>query len=401
MMRSPQADTPRTSSPASPDPAGAPVQGLPRAGQGQAVCPVLWVDMVDYGRADVSTQVSLRTALNDLLARALSPVPEDARVVLETECGLAVCFLSSASDAARVGRALFDATPAAGELAGCLRIGLNVGAVAVTVEHGEVTGLSGDGMRVAECLADFATAGQALGSVSFLAALRRADRRRSRWFSPDGTRSDAQLRTHEVFALRATGRNRPDVLHHILDRTPGGPWRRTTVAGAAALTSCLFLVGAVVMDRSHGPGAATARAGHVAATTVDAPASSVWSANRADRPSGAAGADRADPTHANAPLADTIPPRSGDVPGGTPGTPVNGQSHPGRTHADNAVIRLAISPWGEVIVNGSRVGVSPPLNAVEVPPGKVTIEIRNGPSATYERTLALGPGQRVRVKHKF
>jgi len=65
------------------------------------------------------------------------------------------------------------------------------------------------------------------------------------------------------------------------------------------------------------------------------------------------------------------------------------------------VIALAIAPWGEVYVDGDRVGVSPPVNEVEVAPGKRKVEIRNGSFPVYTQTVEIKADQKVRIKHKF
>ncbi len=66
-----------------------------------------------------------------------------------------------------------------------------------------------------------------------------------------------------------------------------------------------------------------------------------------------------------------------------------------------ALVLLAISPWGEVYVNGKSVGVSPPLAEVELKPGKHRIEVRNGRFKPYREDMELGTNQTVRIKHKF
>ena len=64
-------------------------------------------------------------------------------------------------------------------------------------------------------------------------------------------------------------------------------------------------------------------------------------------------------------------------------------------------VRLAISPWGEVHVNGKLLGVSPPLNEVRLPAGRHRIEIRNGEFAPYSNTVDLAANSSLRLKHKF
>src|SRR5258706_1229316 len=66
-----------------------------------------------------------------------------------------------------------------------------------------------------------------------------------------------------------------------------------------------------------------------------------------------------------------------------------------------AVITLAIAPWGEVYVDGDRIGVSPPVNEVKVAPGKRKIEVRNSSFPVYTQVGDIKANQKVRIKHKF
>lgn len=66
-----------------------------------------------------------------------------------------------------------------------------------------------------------------------------------------------------------------------------------------------------------------------------------------------------------------------------------------------ATVMLAISPWGEVFVDGKRLGVSPPLSMLKLEPGKHKVEIRNQAFAPYRDTVNLEPGQSRKIRHKF
>jgi serine/threonine-protein kinase len=65
------------------------------------------------------------------------------------------------------------------------------------------------------------------------------------------------------------------------------------------------------------------------------------------------------------------------------------------------VIELAIAPWGEVYMDGERVGVSPPVNKLEAAPGKRKIEVRNGSFPAYTEVVEIKADQKVRIQHKF
>jgi serine/threonine-protein kinase len=72
-------------------------------------------------------------------------------------------------------------------------------------------------------------------------------------------------------------------------------------------------------------------------------------------------------------------------------------------HATKPVGRLdlAVSPWGEIYVDGRKRGLSPPLSAIKLPPGRHTIEIRNAAFAPYTETVNLEANASVKLRHKF
>jgi serine/threonine protein kinase len=67
----------------------------------------------------------------------------------------------------------------------------------------------------------------------------------------------------------------------------------------------------------------------------------------------------------------------------------------------DATVTLGIAPWGEIIVDGSSHGVSPPLTRLTLAPGAHTIEVRNGAAPPFISRLDLKPGQSVEVQHRF
>lgn len=66
-----------------------------------------------------------------------------------------------------------------------------------------------------------------------------------------------------------------------------------------------------------------------------------------------------------------------------------------------ATMSFAISPWGEVFVDGESVGVSPPLTSLKLEAGNHRVEIRNQAFAAYRDTVNLKPGQSFKVRHQF
>ena len=64
-------------------------------------------------------------------------------------------------------------------------------------------------------------------------------------------------------------------------------------------------------------------------------------------------------------------------------------------------VTLAISPWGEVFVDGNRQGVSPPLRELKLAPGIHTILIVNETFKPYSKTIDVAPDTPLKIKYKF
>ncbi len=66
-----------------------------------------------------------------------------------------------------------------------------------------------------------------------------------------------------------------------------------------------------------------------------------------------------------------------------------------------ATLQLAVSPWGEVFVDGESRGTSPPLASIQVAPGTYRVEVRNSTLAPYRVEVSVGSGDTRRIKHRF
>jgi len=65
------------------------------------------------------------------------------------------------------------------------------------------------------------------------------------------------------------------------------------------------------------------------------------------------------------------------------------------------VVRIAVSPWGEIEVDGRPVGTSPPINELSLPEGRHQIVIRNTDFPALTTTVIVTPGQPYSLKHRF
>lgn len=69
--------------------------------------------------------------------------------------------------------------------------------------------------------------------------------------------------------------------------------------------------------------------------------------------------------------------------------------------AATGIVRIAISPWGEVEVDGRSAGTSPPVTELSLPPGRHQIVVRNTDLPAYSTSVNVTADQPVTVKHKF
>jgi eukaryotic-like serine/threonine-protein kinase len=65
------------------------------------------------------------------------------------------------------------------------------------------------------------------------------------------------------------------------------------------------------------------------------------------------------------------------------------------------LVQIAISPWGQVEVNGAAVGTTPPLTRLELPQGTHTITVRNADFPAYTQRVTVDPERPVTLKHRF
>ena len=66
-----------------------------------------------------------------------------------------------------------------------------------------------------------------------------------------------------------------------------------------------------------------------------------------------------------------------------------------------ARLAIAVTPWGEVYVNGQRKGISPPMKELKLAPGKYMIEIRNTSFLPYRESIELRIATQAKINYKF
>ena len=110
---------------------------------------------------------------------------------------------------------------------------------------------------------------------------------------------------------------------------------------------------------------------------------------------------------AAAPAQITTPPAAALRPAAQPrAKPAAGAARPAaavRAAAPGATgtLQLAISPWGQVEVNGSPAGTTPPLTRLTLPEGSHTITVRNADFPPYTTTVQVTADKPLTLRHRF
>ena len=65
------------------------------------------------------------------------------------------------------------------------------------------------------------------------------------------------------------------------------------------------------------------------------------------------------------------------------------------------LLRIAVSPWGEIEVDGRVAGITPPLTSLELPTGAHRITIRNGDFPPYTTQVDVSADLPVTLRHRF
>jgi eukaryotic-like serine/threonine-protein kinase len=65
------------------------------------------------------------------------------------------------------------------------------------------------------------------------------------------------------------------------------------------------------------------------------------------------------------------------------------------------VLQLAVTPWGQVEVDGRAMGTTPPLTRLTLPAGSHQIVVRNGDSPAFTTSVTVSEDKPVTLRHRF
>jgi hypothetical protein len=422
---------------------------MPERANRTFICSVLFLDIAEYSRKPVSEQIQLKDRFNALIAASIRDITPNDRIILDTGDGVAVNFLGDPEDALFVAMSLRESfAPRADEPPNLpARIGINLGPVRLVRDLNSQPNIIGDGINVAQRVMGFAQPGQILVSRSYYEVVLHISEGYTKLFNYEGSRTDKHVREHEVYSVGYTNSRtngirspaeRARVSTHEGRRQASAatlatgtrswpllariePWlsNRTIALGTASLSVVAFALALAINLLGHGEVAALsspspeAGAKTKAQTPVHSDEGSISAPHKPDGKktrSAAARVESAQPgVNLPAPKSNAgekkeaklspfaffsrAKPAAEPVEPAAPAAPA--------APAGAALITLAIAPWGEIYVDGNRIGVSPPVNEVEVAPGKRKIEIKNSSFPVYTQVVEIKADEKVRIKHKF
>ena len=332
------------------------------------VCSVLFLDIVEYSRKPVAEQLQLKQLFNAVLAKALDQVAAADRIILDTGDGAAVTFMGDPEDALFAAMSVRDMASTVP-----VRLGVNLGPVRLVKDLNDQVNIIGDGINVAQRVMSFSRPGQLLVSRSFYEVVSCLSRDYKALFRHEGQRTDKHVREHEVYAVvggTPSARRVAQTESRLIGPLSVGGWfaaggplgvRRSALVSAPVVF--LALIGSGMAARS-------VMDQQTAAQVIPAPPPRLTLVPRPE---------------AVAAVAAPAPEKT-EAPGAT--------GRPGR-------LELAVTPWGEIVIDGKSRGVSPPLRLLEIPSGSHTIEIRNSTFPSHVEKINLKAGEAKRIQHRF
>lgn len=360
------------------------------------ICSVAYLDIVDYTSRPVPQQLRLKARLNEAIAAAIQTIPPSDRVLLDTGDGAALCFLADPEDALfsiLSCRERLQEMEQADPLNMGLRMGINLGPVRLVKDINGQPNLLGDGVNAGERVMSFAEPGQIMASRSYVDVVAHLSQEYGQLFQYQGKRTDKHVREHEVYEICMSKTDNPSLAQELQQRHNAGKRMaeeasasKAAKPGAAFWAKLEARVARWQLKRQYVYGplllVILMVTGYLyfgtAEQSVQQP--DVVAVTTPPAVSTGQGVE-----NANVPVASDQPEKE----------------KPKIVASPTGTITLAISPWGEVYLDGKKKGVSPPLMTLKVSPGKHTIEVLNTEFTGYKETVDIKAQEMIKIKHKF
>ena len=417
------------------------------------ICSVVFIDLVGYSKKTVTEQIRLKTSLTNNLSEAIKDIPVNDRIILDTGDGAAISFLGDPEDALFVTLSLREAMVREGqsstvaETSGedSVRMGINLGPVKLVKDINGHPNIIGDGINVSQRIMSFARPGQIVVSRSYYDVVSNLASEYAKLFSYEGSRTDKHVREHEIYVVghhegalqkaKDGMKDRASSTQSIPRRTASMPPlgsstvtltipsfvhdKKKLTMIAAGLAALVIVLGILVATKQPSKPITTAAAPTESKSDLPPPAETKPpeaakpdSKVLAPAPAPAvvpAPSPPADAAKSDAAKSDAAKTAAGSTKPAEHPKGDAAKSEPGKADAAKAAIAaappatlvFAVSPWGEVFVNGKLRGVTPPMKALKLDAGKYKVEIKNTTFPVHSESLELKARDEVTVRHKF
>ena len=376
-------------------------------------------------------------------------------LILDTGDGVAICFLGDPEDALFVAMSLRDAVlNAADQFTDdplLVRFGINLGPVKLVNDINNRKNIIGDGINVGQRVMSFAVPGEILVSRSYYEVVSCLTEEYAKLFHYLGMRSDKHIRKHEIYSIVRTAeleetitpaespkqggvkippQNVISVVETHIDSPDSVPaleenyrndigssssvsskhvhwWQTKKLAyvGVALGLVLVVILSFVIRSDFRGGKIQSDKTVLSPETQVKSPDEPLPENTQSAENIGSEQTESENPTPlvSNTSIQKESPVDS---------SPENSQSAenispdktvppPATPSVRKATLQFAVSPWGEVYVDGKRHGTSPPLTSVSIAPGKHIIEIKNTTLPPFTKTYEIKPDEKLKISHKF
>ena len=386
------------------------------------VCSVFFLDIAEYSKRSVSEQILLKESFNTFLSAAILEVPIDDRIILDTGSGAIISFLGNVEDALKAALILRASLLGVGtrmEPPLLVHMGINLGPVRLVKDANDLPNIVGDGINVAQRVMGFSDPGQILVSRAYYEAVSTRSQEYAGMFHYEGPRTDKHVREHHIYAIGYPGEFTATLQHLALGAKGTVTTRLDRLLSDAQYYSRIAELRLIAWGRLAFTLYRTAsfqrRALYLAILTMPLVMLMLLAINAVRNPAVPAlpatgtAMDIAAPAKSPEQPAPNLPAQTGEIKPQTKQENVRKNSARVRTLEETTAINtgaparisLAVSPWGEIYLDGRIQGVSPPLTELEVMPGTHEIEIRNTTFPSSNRVFRAKAGEVIKIQHKF
>ncbi len=354
------------------------------------ICSVVFLDIVQYSSQSVSKQMELKERMGELIAQAIKDIAESERIMVDSGDGVALCFLGDPEDALFVAIHLRDLQAESAEKGFPLnlRMGINLGPVRTIKDINNRLNVIGDGINVAQRVMSFADPGKILVSRSYFEMVSRLSEEYSNLFHYLGITRDKHIREHEIYEVSRPGSasmpssEKKEIASHKsnpkIEQIP-------TAGGSGKAKPKIIVATKNISSSPVKVGIAAVAIALVFGLTLKS-----FFGHK----------DQSSPPLEAAPISTAETPEPGND------TAQNMlASKDGNAPADKkpvvSMLVFAVSPWGEIYIDGKKRGISPPMSRLKVEPGRYIVKIANGTFRPYIKTIEVHANQTVYLKYKF